>query len=87
MRASGPGRFAQVAEAWSDLADQAIITGDPGLRGCGPLLLGGFGFADVPARTPVWRGFEAADVVAAGPAAEHHPGGHVADGKSRALAW
>ncbi|HZW02166.1 MAG TPA: isochorismate synthase [Candidatus Deferrimicrobium sp.] len=63
MRASGPGRFTQVAEAWSDLAGQAIITGDPGLRGCGPLLLGGFGFADVPARTRVWRGFEAADVV------------------------
>lgn len=63
MRASGPDRFAQVAAAWSDLADQAIITGDPGQRGCGPLLLGGFGFADVPARTPVWRGFEDADVV------------------------
>ena len=63
IRASGPGRFAQVADAWSDLADLAIITGDPELRGCGPLLLGGFGFADVPARTAVWRGFEAADVV------------------------
>ncbi len=63
IRASGPGRFVQVAEAWSDLADQAVIMGDPEMRGCGPLLLGGFGFADVPARTPVWRGFEAADVV------------------------
>jgi isochorismate synthase len=63
IRASGPGRFVQVAEAWSDLAGEAIITGDPEMRGCGPLLLGGFGFADVPARTPVWRGFEAADVV------------------------
>ena len=63
IRASGPSRFAQVARAWSALMDGLVVTGDPGVRGCGPLLMGGFGFADEPARTPVWRGFEAAEAV------------------------
>ena len=62
-RASGPGRFAQVAEAWSDLTDGAVATGDASGRGRGPLLLGGFGFSDEPARTAAWRGFEMAELV------------------------
>ena len=63
VRASGPGRFAQVAGAWSELADGAVVTGDVSRRGCGPLLLGGFGFSDEPARTPAWRGFEMAELI------------------------
>ncbi len=35
----------------------------PATRGSGPLLVGGFGFADIAARSAAWRGFEMAQVV------------------------
>jgi len=63
MQASGRARFAAVEAAWSALTDGAVVLDDGARRGCGPLLLGGFGFADTPARTPAWRGYESAVVV------------------------
>jgi isochorismate synthase len=60
-QASGPERFAAIDAAWRDLAAGAVVEG-AGPRASGPLLLGGFGFADAPARTPIWQGFESARV-------------------------
>jgi isochorismate synthase len=61
-QAAGPERFAATDAAWRDLAAGALVEGT-GPRGTGPLLLGGFGFADAPATTATWQGFEAARVV------------------------
>ena len=63
MQASGATQFAAVEAAWSALTASAVVLDHDAPRGCGPLLLGGFGFADTPARTPAWRGYEAAVVV------------------------
>jgi isochorismate synthase len=61
-RAAGPQRFAAIDAAWRDLTSGAVVEGD-GPRGSGPLLLGGYGFADAPATTATWQGFETARVV------------------------
>jgi isochorismate synthase len=60
--AGGTGRFPAVEGAWTQLCSQAVSALPPRTpeRGCGPLLLGGFGFSDDPPTDPLWRGFEAA---------------------------
>ncbi|MFV2062188.1 MAG: isochorismate synthase MenF [Chloroflexota bacterium] len=63
VRASGADRFETVGAAWSELGAGAVVSGADGVRGAGPLLLGGFGFSPQAARPEVWQGFEAADLV------------------------
>lgn len=63
VRASGPGRFGEVERAWSALLEDALVSDEEAPHGGGPLLLGGFGFADAVASAPTWRGFEAASLV------------------------
>lgn len=60
--ASGPERFTAIDVAWQDLAAGAVVEGT-GPRGTGPLLVGGFAFADASATSAVWQGFETARAV------------------------
>jgi isochorismate synthase len=64
-RPTGPGRFHEVAEAWTSLTRTALVSGDaPSQRGTGPLLLGGFAFAPESTRDgTAWTGFGAAALV------------------------
>ncbi len=63
IHAAGAGRVADVARSWAALVDGAVVEGPADVRAAGPLLLGGFGFADAPATSAVWRGFETAILV------------------------
>ena len=57
FEAAGPGRF-EAAAAWADaLWDEAVLEGSPARAEAGPLLVGGFGFADAPEGDPRWRAF------------------------------
>lgn len=60
VEAAGEDRFGQVAAAWSDLVEDAVVEGSDDVRGAGPLLFGGFGFRAEAARAPMWAGFESA---------------------------
>jgi isochorismate synthase len=61
--ATGPERFATVADSWRTLAAAAVSDPpeDPG-RG-GPLVLGGFAFAPEGGADPAWAGFDPASLV------------------------
>jgi isochorismate synthase len=59
VRQSHAARFGIVSVAWRMLLEGAIVDAPGVPRGAGPLLLGGFGFDDEPARSDVWAGFEA----------------------------
>lgn len=63
LTASGPERFATVADRWRTLAAAAVTDAprDPG-RG-GPLAVGGFAFADEGGSSPAWSGFQPASLV------------------------
>jgi isochorismate synthase len=63
VEAGGRDRFATVEAAWSDLVEAAVLPGDPVPRGAGPLLIGGFGFSDDVATTPLWQDLKAARLV------------------------
>jgi salicylate biosynthesis isochorismate synthase len=62
LQASGPDRFAVVAERWRSLVAAAV--GDPpeGIGG-GPLAMGGFAFAPDGGGAPHWAGFQPASLV------------------------
>jgi isochorismate synthase len=62
LHASGPDRFAVVAERWRSLAAAAV--GDPpeGIGG-GPLAVGGFAFAPEGGGAPHWAGFQPASLI------------------------
>ncbi|MBF6606116.1 MAG: isochorismate synthase [Chloroflexi bacterium] len=60
VEATGCDRFRQVATAWSDLVEGAVVQGSDDVPGAGPLLFGGFGFGAEAARSPTWAGFESA---------------------------
>jgi isochorismate synthase len=61
LRASGPGRFAEIDRAWAALRDGAAID-DPsgGAAGVGPVLMGGFAFEPHGPRSAAWDGFPSA---------------------------
>jgi salicylate biosynthesis isochorismate synthase/menaquinone-specific isochorismate synthase len=66
LRASGPDRFAAVADRWRRMSAAAV--GDPpegngGGVGGGPILLGGFAFAPEGGDAPHWAGFEPASLI------------------------
>jgi isochorismate synthase len=66
LSASGPERFATVADRWRALAAAAVSDppGDParGVAG-GPVAVGGFSFAQDGGASPQWSGFEPASLV------------------------
>jgi isochorismate synthase len=63
LTASGPERFATVADRWRALAAAAVSDSleDPG-RG-GPVAVGGFAFAPEGGGDPAWAGFDPASLV------------------------
>jgi salicylate biosynthesis isochorismate synthase/menaquinone-specific isochorismate synthase len=62
LRASGPDRFAAVADRWRGMSATAV--GDPpDGNGSGPLALGGFAFAPEGGDAPHWAGFEPASLI------------------------
>jgi isochorismate synthase len=63
IEAAGADRFGTIERAWDDVLDGVVLPVGALPRGAGPLLLGGFAFADRPALTPTWRGFEAARLI------------------------
>ena len=88
LTATGPERFATVADRWRSLAAAAVSDPpeDPG-RG-GPVAVGGFAFAPQGGADPAWVGFEPASLTVPEVALtrEPHPsgmGGHGDDGRGR----
>jgi len=66
ISASGPGRFAEVADRWRVLA-AAAVSDPPGHpkagMGGGPVAVGGFAFAPDGGSAPHWSGFRPASLV------------------------
>ncbi len=63
LTASGPDRFATVADRWRALSAAAVAeTGEAPVDG-GPVAVGGFAFAPDGGASPAWRGFEPASLV------------------------
>jgi isochorismate synthase len=62
LSASGPDRFAVVADRWREMSAAAV--GDPaeGLGG-GPIAVGGFAFAPEGGGAPHWDGFQPASLI------------------------
>ena len=61
---SGPERFASLNNEWSSLLQHAQVDGAvEGVRGIGPLLVGGFSFDPDGPRTSAWSGFPAAHMI------------------------
>ncbi len=63
IECSGPRRFEQVARAWHDLLEYAVIDGLDTLPGSGPTLLGGFAFDPRQQRSEYWRAFPDASLL------------------------
>ncbi|HEY8477356.1 MAG TPA: isochorismate synthase [Chloroflexota bacterium] len=53
----GERRFAEANAAWRERSVDALVRGEPGVVGTGPLLLGGFAFDPFRPATPLWEGF------------------------------
>ncbi len=62
LHASGPGRFAAVAERWRAIAAAAVSDCAEEPAGGGPVAVGGFAFAPDGGRAPHWQGFEPASL-------------------------
>jgi salicylate biosynthesis isochorismate synthase len=62
LSASGPERFALVADCWREMSADAV--GDPteGIGG-GPIAVGGFAFAPEGGAAPHWAGFQPASLI------------------------
>jgi salicylate biosynthesis isochorismate synthase/menaquinone-specific isochorismate synthase len=61
LEASGPDRFARLADGWREHAAQAL--GDaPDARGAGLIAAGGFAFAPDGGASPAWTGFAPASL-------------------------
>lgn len=64
VEAAGPDRFRVAEAAWRSLLDGARVGGDPGVRGAGPVLLGGLGFTGrAPAADDPWAPFGPSSLV------------------------
>ncbi len=64
IEAAGLDRFAVVDSAWRELLEHARVERPGGVRGLGPLLLGGLGFSGrMPAGDDAWAPFGAASLV------------------------
>ncbi len=62
LRASGPDRFAVVADRWRSLSSAAVADPPEG-PGAGPLAVGGFAFAPEGGAAPHWAGFQPASLI------------------------
>jgi salicylate biosynthesis isochorismate synthase len=62
LRASGPDRFAVVADRWRGMAADAVGDQTEGL-GSGPIAVGGFAFAPDGGGAPHWAGFAPASLI------------------------
>ncbi len=63
LDASGPGRFADVAERWRSLCAEAVGEESGGIEDGGPVAMGGFAFAPDGGAAPHWSGFDPASLV------------------------
>ena len=59
----GADRFADVAKAWNQMARSAHCDPPSGLSGGGPVVVGGFAFADDGGGAPHWEGFSPASLI------------------------
>lgn len=62
LQASGPERFATVADRWRALSAAAVSDPADQPAGAGPVAVGGFAFAPDGGAAPHWRGFEPASL-------------------------
>jgi isochorismate synthase len=62
LRASGPDRFAMVADRWRGMVAAAVADPAEGL-GSGPIAVGGFAFAPDGGSSPHWAGFAPASLI------------------------
>ncbi len=62
LSASGPDRFAVVADRWRGMAAAAVADPAEGLGG-GPIVVGGFAFAPDGGEAPHWAGFAPASLI------------------------
>jgi salicylate biosynthesis isochorismate synthase len=62
LSASGPDRFAAVADRWRGMSAAAVADPTEGL-GSGPIAVGGFAFAPDGGGAPHWAGFEPASLI------------------------
>lgn len=63
LTASGPDRFANVADRWRAMASAAVTDQPAEGGGLGAIAVGGFAFAPEGCATPTWTGFEPASLV------------------------
>jgi salicylate biosynthesis isochorismate synthase len=63
LHASGPERFATVADRWRALAAAAVADPADDPDGEGPLAVGGFAFAPAGGGSPHWQGFPPASLI------------------------
>ena len=63
IECEGGDRFVQSAARARELFASVHVAGAPAPESAGPLLVGGFGFADTPAEGALWSGFPAARLV------------------------
>jgi isochorismate synthase len=57
VAAAGPGRFAQAADAWRDLIENACIDADLALPFSGPMAAAGFSFDPLRPDSGLWEGY------------------------------
>ncbi len=62
LDAEGPERFTLVARRWRELASRSVCDPPAGMRGSGPLAVGGFAFAPVGGSAPHWAGYAPASL-------------------------
>ena len=63
IETEGPERFALAARRAEEIFAGLHVAGDAEPASAGPLLVGGFAFADAAPASPVWRGFPAGRLV------------------------
>jgi isochorismate synthase len=63
VRVGSDSRFRRSAQLWQSLLAEAVVVGPEGLRGVGPLLLGGFAFDAQRPPTDLWQGYPAGRLV------------------------
>jgi isochorismate synthase len=62
LEADGPDRFATLAARWRGLASRAACDPPDGVRGSGPVAVGGFAFAPDGGCAPHWAGYAPASL-------------------------
>jgi isochorismate synthase len=62
LSASGPDRFAVVADRWREMSAAAVVDPTEG-QGSGPIAVGGFAFAPEGGGAPHWAGFQPASLI------------------------